>query len=150
MRKLMLVLAASSLALTGCAGLGTAANVVTGGPVTVADQTKVDEQLGLSLTLAYTAAARAAALAISTGLVSNQATIAKIGQLNSRAYAAVTAVRSAYLAANGSAYLAAVSQARAAIGDLLAAVRGPSASNAKASHNVQLADAALAAEGNTL
>ena len=61
-------------------------------------------------------AARAAALAINTGVIKDKAQIARIGQLNTRAYQAVLAVRAAYLAANASGYAAALSQARAAIG----------------------------------
>jgi len=112
------------LATSACGTLG---GLVTGGPATVADQTKVDEQLGLSLTLAYTAASRAAALAISTGLVRDVNTIRKIGALDTRAYNAVVAVHNAYLAANGTNYLASIAAARAAISDLLVAAKGSSA-----------------------
>lgn len=120
MKRIALLLAAFALPLSACA----VPSAVAGGPVAVADQTKLDEQIGLSLTLAYTAAARAAALAIETGLVKDRAAIARIGDLNRRAYAAVTAVRAAYLAGNSASYLSAITQARGAIGDLLAAVKG--------------------------
>ncbi len=119
MRKLILALALSA-SLTACTVVDTA----TGGPVAAANQTKLDEQVGLTVTLAYTAAARAATLAIQTGFIKDQATIARIGELNTRAYAAVLAVRDAYAAGNSAGYLSGVSQARAAIGDLLAAVGG--------------------------
>jgi hypothetical protein len=144
MKRIGLMAALVAVALSACAPV---VDAVTGGPVTVSDRTKVDEQVGLTVTLAYTAASRAAALAINTGLVTDRATIARIGQLDARAYAAVQAVRTAYLAANGTGYLSALTQARQAVADLLAAVKGPSASNAKASHHVQLADAMLAAKG---
>lgn len=121
MRRTLLALAcALSVITTGCG----VTSAVVGGPVVVADQTKLDEQVGLTLTLAYTAAARAAGLAISTGLVKDTATIRHIGALDRRAYAAVVAVRSAYLAGNSANYLAAIAQARAAVGDLLAAAKG--------------------------
>jgi hypothetical protein len=144
MKRFALMAALAAVSLSACAPV---VDAVTGGPVTVSDKSKLDEQVGLTATLAYTAAARAAALAIQTGLVKNPATIQRIGQLDARAYAAVQALRQAYLAVNGTAYLAALSQARQAVADLLAAVRGPSASNAKANHYVQLADAALATKG---
>jgi hypothetical protein len=115
----------AALVLSGCTA---ATQAVTGGPVVVADQTKLDEQVGLSLTLAYTAAAKAAALAITladaSGHPLSSATVQKIGQLDQRAFAAVTAVRAAYLAGNGSNYLSAISGARAAVNDILAAIGG--------------------------
>jgi hypothetical protein len=126
MRRLATILACTAaLSVASCGTLGT---VLTSGPVAVADQTKLDEQVGLSLTLAYTAAAKAAALAITladaSGHPLSAATVHTIGQLNQRAYAAVTAVRSAYLAGNSASYLSAISAARAAVNDLLAAIGG--------------------------
>ncbi len=114
------IIIAMSLGLSGCTTIAPAALQ----PVTYADQTKIDEQVGLTVTLAYTAAARAAALAISTGLVKDRATIARIGHLDQRAYNAVLAVRAAYEAGNSANYLSALTQAQAAIADLLAAVKG--------------------------
>lgn len=118
-------LALACLAALSVAACGTLGQTIMGGPVVVANQTKLDEQVGLSLTLAYTAAARAAALAIETGVVKDKATIAYIGQLDQRAYGAVKAVRAAYLAGNSASYLAAISAARAAVTDLLNAIHGP-------------------------
>ncbi len=117
MRALALV-AAASIGLAGC----NPAPPIT--PSSVAQQTKLDEQVGLTVTLAYTAAARAAALAIKTGLIKDKPTIARIGQLNARAYAAVLAVRAAYQAGNTASYVSALTQAQSAIAALLAAVRG--------------------------
>lgn len=119
MKKFLLAIAASSLALGGCTTVGPY-----GSPVVVANQSKIDEQIGLTVTLAYTASARAAALAINTGLIKDPAAIQRIGQLDARAYAAVLAVRSAYQAGNSADYLSALSQAQSAIADLLAATKG--------------------------
>ena len=115
----------AALTVSACGTLGTIGNVVTHGPVVVADQSKLDEQLGLSLTLAYTAASKGAALAINTadliGKPFSTATVKRIGELDAAAFAAVTAVRQAYLAGNSSNYLAAISQARQAVTNLLGA-----------------------------
>jgi hypothetical protein len=93
-------------------------------PVAVADRTKVDEQAGITVTLAYTAAARAAALAIDAGLVKDPAKVARIGQLDNQAYAAVQAVRTAYSAANAADYATAIARANAAVSALTAASKG--------------------------
>lgn len=122
MRRLALAIAALSLGLGAC----TPTPPLT--PSSVANQTKLDEQVGLTVTLAYTAAARAAALAIKTGLVKDKATIARIGELDKRAYAAVLGVRAAYQAGNATDYLSALTQARTAIAALLGAARDPVAS----------------------
>ena len=126
MRKILLLL--TCLLAVPIAACHTVGAVATGGPAVVADQTKLDEQVGLSLTLASTAASRAAALAITAGVITDRATIAKIGQLDSRAYAVVQAVRSAYLAGNGTNYLAAIEAARKAVNDLLVSVGGKAVS----------------------
>src|SRR5690242_17257829 len=120
MRRLILALAAaSSLALTAC---GPTAAVIPG-PAVIADRTKADEQAGITVTLAYTAAARAAALAITSGVVSDPAKVKRIGELDSRAYAAVQAVRQAYLTANAASYAEALANANAAIAAFTAATK---------------------------
>ena len=123
MRRLIL---ATCLALTLC-GCGTM-SALSGGPGTVAEQTKLDEQLGLSITLAYTAAAKAAGLAIEGAAASghplSNATLDKIDSARRKAYALVTATRQAYEAGNSTSYLSAATQARAAVADFLAAVKG--------------------------
>ena len=116
-----IMIAAAAFALAACPG---PINNIPTAPAQIADQTKIDEQVGLTVTLAYTAAARAAALAIETGVIKDNATIARIGELNSRAYAAVLAVRAAYSASNASGYASALNRARGAITALLAAAKG--------------------------
>lgn len=123
MHKFLLVIAAS-FALASC-GITSALTGLPSSPAAAANQTKLDEQVGLTVTLAYTAAARAAALAIRVGIVKDAATIAKIGELDGKAYAAVLAVRQAYLAGNSDGYLSAITQAREAATALLAAITGP-------------------------
>lgn len=126
MRRIALLLAvASSIALSGC-GVTSALTGIPASPAAVTSQTKLDEQVGLLVTLSYTAAARAAALAIRLKLpfADEPSEVVRIGQLNKRAYAAVLAVHDAYKAANASGYLSALTQARAAISDLLAAAKG--------------------------
>lgn len=117
--RMMLPLAA--LALTGC---GIPADLPTS-PGAVAETTKLDEQGALTITLAYTGAARAAALAIEAGLVSDPATIARIGSLDRTAYAAVQAVEAAYRTGNAATYAEALARGRAAVIDLLDSVKGP-------------------------
>lgn len=123
MRRLLL---ATCLAFALCSCGVTPA--ITGGPVTVADQTKLDEQLGLTITLAYTGTAKAAGLAIeaaaATGHPLSNATLDRINAARAKAYALVTATRQAYLAGNSTNYLTAATQARQAIADLLAVVKG--------------------------
>ncbi len=93
-------------------------------PAEVGETTKLDEQAALTITLAYTAAARAATLAIETGLVSDRAAIARIGAVDRRAYAAVRAAEAAYRAGNSASYVAALGEARRAVALLLSSIEG--------------------------
>ena len=93
-------------------------------PAAVADETKLDEQTALTLTLAYTGAARAATLAIEAGLVDDAKTIERIGQLDRSAFAAVKAAERAYRAGNADSYASAIVVARGDISALLSAVTG--------------------------
>lgn len=121
MKAIRGALAALALfSLTACPGPITSVPT----PAEVADRTKIDEQAALTVTLAYTAAARAAALAIETSVVTDRATIAKIGALDLKAKAAVDAVEAAYRAGNASSYAAALLAANDAVSQLLASVKG--------------------------
>lgn len=93
-------------------------------PSEVADRTKIDEQAALTITLAYTAAARAAAVGIEAGLITDRQAIARIGDLDRRAYAAVQATERAYRSGNADSYAAALVEARAAISLFLSSVKG--------------------------
>lgn len=92
--------------------------------VSGASHSVLDEQTGVLVTDAYTAASLAASLAIKTGVVSKPATVRKIGELDNRAYTAVLAVRSAYQAGNASSYNSAIADARAAVNGMIAAIKG--------------------------
>lgn len=111
------LLIAACLALAGCA-----TTAVPVGPAPIANQTVLDEKVAISAELAYTAAVRAAALAIRTGVVSDAATIRQIGELDRKAKAAVGAVRSAYDAGNAASFTAAFAGAQSAITAILALV----------------------------
>lgn len=121
MKPLVLVLAAA-LALTGLTGctraqmadVASAANVIPA-PVEVANRTKLDEQAGITVTLAYVALNKAAGLLIETGLITDQATIHAIGAADAEAIEAVRGVREAYLAANAEGYTEAITKANGAL-----------------------------------
>lgn len=126
MRKTIFALC-TALALSAC-GVASMLTGIPTSPSAVADRTKVDEQAGITVTLAYTAASKAAALAIRTGLVTSAATIKRIGELDTKAYAAVVAVHDAYKAANAASYGAAIAKANAVIGELVALAGGGTSS----------------------
>lgn len=122
-KRLALILLAP-LALAGCginagsvasAGAATADAVGVPPPVTVADKTILDEKAAIGAETAYTLAARAATLAIKAGLVSNPATIRRIGELDNQAFLALAGVRAAYRAGNAVAYVQAFNEAKRAI-----------------------------------
>ncbi len=87
-------------------------------PSAVASTTVLDEKGAIGIELAYTAAARGSIVAIRSGAITNPATIARIGQLNEKAYAAVKAARAAYRAGNATGYLTAFNEAKSAIADV--------------------------------
>lgn len=118
MRRLALTIVAAfalTPALTAC---NTASQVPS--PATISDKTTADEISGTTLTLAYVAAAKSAALAIRTGLIKDPATIKRIGELDGQAYGLVKAVRAAYESANSASYEAALAKANEAIAQLAA------------------------------
>lgn len=84
-------------------------------PATAANRTTLDEKAAIALEKAYTLSAKAASLAIRTGVVSSPSTIARIGDLNRKAYAAVVATRAAYRAGNATSYRRAFAEAMDAI-----------------------------------
>ena len=118
----MLLLCAIVVPIAGCSA-GLHAFGATS-PAALSDRTKVDEQAALTITLAYTGAARAAAIAIETGFVSDPATVRRIGHLDQVAYAAVKATNGAYRAGNAADYQTALGEARTAVSAFLAAVQG--------------------------
>lgn len=113
---LMIALVAPMLMLAGCQPTG-----IPTSPGQIANQTVLDEKGAIAVETAYTAAARAAALAIRSGLVTDSTKIARIGQLDRQAFAAVQSVRAAYNTGNASSYQSAFLQAQTAVSNLLAA-----------------------------
>lgn len=127
MRLILPLLAA--LVLTGCTTAGTihtagtvaavtadAAGVPP--PVTYADRSTLDEKGAIGAETTFTMAAKAATLAIRAGIVSEPATIVRIGEIRGKAYAALLKVRSAYRVGNATSYGAAFREFEAAIADL--------------------------------
>lgn len=112
-----MLIACAALALSSC---GTVASLPPA-PVDLTAQTTLDEKGAIAAETAYTAAAKAAALAIRAGVISNPATVQRIGELDRQAYAAVQATRAAYDAGNASSYLSAFTRSNAAVRALLAA-----------------------------
>lgn len=128
MKRLTLTLFAA-LALTGCtagqavhtAGTVAAATADAAGvpaPVTYADRTTLDEKAAIGAETTFTLAAKGATLAIKTGLVSEPATIVRIGEIRGKAYAALLKVRAAYRTGNADSYSAAFREFETAIRDL--------------------------------
>lgn len=133
MKKLILVALAAG-ALSACTamgaigtavGLGTAVADASGvpPPVTYANHTTVDEKAGIAIETAYNAWWRALDLSIDVGYVT-PAKAAAVAAIDNKAYAATLAAQHAYLAGNSSSFKAAEAEARAAIKEGLALVKG--------------------------
>lgn len=118
-----MIVALAATILVACGVPGSVGTNPLPNPVELADRTKVDEQAALTVNLAYTAAAKAAALAIRTGIVSDTATIKRIGELDMKAKAAVDAVNYAYRTANADGYAVAVGRAQSAVSELLSVIK---------------------------
>ena len=112
----------AALVLAGCAVLDAPVSVPPA-PAQAADQTRIDEQAALAAELAYQAGALAAKTAIEAGWLA-PAEASRVRLAEGRAYDALLGVRAAYRAGNASDYLAALSEARAAVAAMLAAVKG--------------------------
>lgn len=117
----------AALALTGCglnagtvasAGAATADAIGAPPPVAVADATVLDERAILALELAYKAARIAVELSVDTKVVWG-ATAARVAEYDNKAFLALTVARSAYRTGNASSYKTALSEAQAAISQLL-------------------------------
>lgn len=132
MKKLLVIFA--SLALCACTALGavsTAVGVATSAadaagvapPVTYANHTTIDEKAGIAIEVAYNAWYRLLELAIDTGFV-KPANAAQLAAIDNKAYAATLVAQRAYLAGNASSFKAAETEARAAIREGLALVKG--------------------------
>ena len=129
-------------AVTACTTLSN----LSGGPVTVADQTQLDEQLGIAVETMYTATARAGAFAFRARIVEPSSDAAvqepdfceqvmagnyepsdtggKVSALECRLRYARDATRSAYDAGNSTSYFSAGKEAIRLAKEILALVRG--------------------------
>lgn len=92
-------------------------------PGSVANRTVLDEQIAVSVELAYKAARVAVETGVDAGLIKG-ATAAKVALADNRAFAAVQFVRTAYRAGNAASYSAAATEAQKAVGALLSAIKG--------------------------
>lgn len=101
MRKLIAV--ALLCALPACATLPTS-------PVAVADKTLLDEKIGIAATVGYTAASTLGNRLSRLGVIDR----AQFQALDQKGYAAVLAIRAAYLTGNATNYASAIEQAKAA------------------------------------
>lgn len=118
MKRLMLLAAAFALTpLTAC-DFGSTAS-----PASVANTTILDEQVAVSIELAYKAARTALETGVDAGLIKGELAT-KVALADNKAFAATQAVQQAYKAGNASNYASAAIQAQAAIRDLLAAIKG--------------------------
>lgn len=106
-------------ALSACITPGGGISSLPASPAAAADQTVLDEQAMLAVELAYKAARTAAELAVDSGVLKGEAA-ARVAELDNTAFRAVALVRAAYGAGNAASYGAALTEARAAVGALLA------------------------------
>ena len=134
MKRLGFIVALASLALAACtpatiagAVLSSAASgadaVGVAPPVSYANHTTVDEKAGIAIEVAYNAWWRALELAIDVGYV-KPVNAARVAAIDNKAYAATVAAQHAYLAGNSASFKAAEAEAKAAIREGLALVKG--------------------------
>ena len=128
MRKFSVIslIAAASLSLSACAGLATAVgppdNLI---PGAAADKTVLDEQVAISVELAYQAAVLTVSTATKAGLVKG-ALAEKLLDADRKAYQAVLAVRAAYDTGNARSYTDAALSAQSAIRGVIALIANSS------------------------
>lgn len=121
MRK-MLFPALAALALAGCGTASSSLSSIPAAPVDVANKTILDEKVGIAIETAYKAFRLAVELAVDTGKLKG-AKAAQVAALDSKAFAATVASQNAYKALNNESYIAAASEARAAIEQGIALMR---------------------------
>lgn len=111
-------------ALSACA-LPAAPAGIPAAPVEVADKTVLDERAAFGVELAYEAFRSAVELGVDAGLIKGARATA-LANLDSRAYQALLVARAAYDAGNAESYSSALSNAREAISDGIALIKGRS------------------------
>lgn len=107
-----------ALLLAGCGPMLSAIGLVPPAPVAVAQTTKLDEQVALSVELAYKGARLAVSTGIKAGLIKGPLA-GRIAAADDAAYKAVLTVRAAYDAGNAASYDIAAERARAAIAEVI-------------------------------
>ena len=128
MRKFSVIslIAAAAMSLSGCATLATAVgppdNLL---PGVAADKTVLDEQVAISVELAYQAAVLTVSTATKAGLVKG-ALAEKLLDADRAAYQAVLAVRAAYDTGNARSYSEAALSAQTAIRGVIALIANSS------------------------
>lgn len=113
----LIALCSLSLASCGASAGGGIANIPP--PIVIADKTKLDEQVLLATTLAYTAATKAATLAIRSHVVTDRDRIRRIGVINDAAFIALQDLRRAYAIGNADSYRTASERAQELLKRLL-------------------------------
>jgi hypothetical protein len=88
-------------------------------PSSVANKTILDEKLGRTATLGYTAASKLGAALVKGGIIDKVAFKAA----DQKGYDAVLAIKAAYDTGNANSYAAAVANANAAVADIKALVK---------------------------
>ena len=119
MKRLFVAMAA--LCLCACAAVPTPPPP----PVAIADQTTLDEQIGLGATTAYRGAVAVARLANRVKPFS-PSTRTKAAELDAKAFAAIAAMRAAYEAGNATDYRTAAGKARDLAEQIISLVGGVS------------------------
>jgi hypothetical protein len=112
----MILIAAASLALAGCAtdSVGGALSSIPASPSVVCDRTTIDEQAGTAVELGYALFRTAGELAVDTGKLKGAAAT-KVRALDNQLFAATVAVQNAYATCNAASYKAAIASANAAL-----------------------------------
>lgn len=112
--RLFGALAAAALSLSACTGTG-----LNSTPAGVADQTRLDEQVGIGAEVAYTTATKLGTALATAGVIDKAA----FKRADAKAYAALLTVRSAYRAGNSADYITASAQVYAAVAEIQALVK---------------------------
>ena len=118
MKRLLCAVAIAAAVMTSACNFAPPAT-----PSTIAQTTKLDEQIARSAELAFKAARFVAETLVDVGVIHGQRAV-QVDALREQAYQATKAVRAAYLTGNASSYQAAAEQADAAVNAFLAAIKG--------------------------
>lgn len=93
-------------------------------PAELANRTELDERAALGVELAYSAFVTAAELAVDAGVLRGE-NATRVAALDARAYQALAVARAAYDTGNAETYSSALLNARTAIAEAVALIKGP-------------------------